>query len=176
MEKSKHPFREQCVIAMVNDDYTVTAIRCRWQGALAWGILREYYTEKQQVQELINNGDLVFLGKEVGEEAPDSSEYDDMSATDIHNVCHYFHRDSHFPWESCKPKNYEDLCEPYDYAHKEDINYMYFYNRGNWERKDVEPLTAKERQAKEKAEAEMRKKAWENSPMGKLFNIEKTEE
>ena len=54
-------------IAILNNDGTVTAIYCHWDGYVENNgiILSEHYKEIEKVKELIKNGDLSSLNKNI---------------------------------------------------------------------------------------------------------------
>lgn len=55
-------------IGILNDDGTVTAIRCHWYGYLPYcgRMLHEHYTDEKKVRELVSLGYLSSLGPEIG--------------------------------------------------------------------------------------------------------------
>jgi len=64
-------------IAIQNQDGTVTAIYCHWDGYPSHNgrILQENYTTEAQVRELLALGDLSSLGETIGEKV-DFDDYD----------------------------------------------------------------------------------------------------
>lgn len=59
-------------IAIKNDDGTVTAVYCHWDGYPENNgkILKDYYTNEQKVRTLLGHGDISGLGPLVGEQHP----------------------------------------------------------------------------------------------------------
>lgn len=115
-------------IAILNNDGTITAIYCHWDGYLEHHglILSEYYTEQSKVKELINNGDLSALRENINptEEHSFEKPQDD--------VCIYYHRDRGEQWESNKPTNYNGLSELWDAFKNSDREYLYIYIGNDW--------------------------------------------
>lgn len=96
-------------IAVLNNDGTVTAIYCHWDGYLEHNglILSKYYSEPQQARALINGGDLSVLTSDVNTLESESPE------------------DTH----SRKYSSILELCETIE---KSDIEYLYLYIGGDW--------------------------------------------
>ena len=115
-------------IAILNNDGTVTAIYCHWDGYLEHHglILSEYYTEQSKVKELISNGDLSALRENINptEEHSFEKPQDD--------VCIYYHRDREEDWESNKPTNYDGLNELWDDFKNSDREFLYIYIGNDW--------------------------------------------
>jgi len=59
-------------IALEFADGTVEQVYCHWDGYLEHNgkILQEHYTDPFKLRELIDNGDISSLGKEIGEQHP----------------------------------------------------------------------------------------------------------
>jgi len=115
-------------IAILNNDGTVTAIYCHWDGYLEHHglILSEYYQEREKVEELLNNGDLSALRENINPTKEHSFEkpQDD--------VCIYYHRDREEDWESNKPRNYDGLNKLWDAFKNSDREYLYIHIGNDW--------------------------------------------
>lgn len=96
-------------IAVLNNDGTVTAIYCHWDGYLEHNglILSKYYSEPQKARALINGGDLSVLTSDI-------NTFESESPEDTH---------------SRKYSSILELCETIE---KSDIEYLYLYIGGDW--------------------------------------------
>ena len=90
------------MIGRYNEDGTVTAVYCHWDGYVDHNgkILDEHYTTDEKVQNLIGLGDLSGLGAELGEKHPFSlhslkkEERDEWEAKlKDKSWCTFYHRD-----------------------------------------------------------------------------------
>ena len=115
-------------IAILNNDGTVTAIYCHWDGYVEYNgrILSEHYQEVEKVKELISGGDLSSLRQKIkpaGEHSFENPQED---------VCIYYHRDRDEQWEQTKPKTYESIIQLYEELEDSWIEYLYIYIGGDW--------------------------------------------
>ena len=115
-------------IGVLNNDGTVTAIYCHWDGYVEHNgqILSEHYQEVEKVKELISGGDLSSLRpkiKPTGEHSFENPQED---------VCIYYHRDRDEQWEQTKPKTYESIIQLYEKLKDSWVEYLYIYIAGDW--------------------------------------------
>lgn len=115
-------------IAILNNDGTVTAIYCHWDGYVEYNgrILAEYYPEIERVKKLINGGDLSSLNKKI---EPTAEHSFDKPQDD---VCVFYYRDRGEQWESNKPTNYDGLNELWDNFKNSDREFLYIYIGNDW--------------------------------------------
>lgn len=116
------------IIAILNNDGTITAISCHWDGYLEWSgqILSDYYQYQLKVKELIRGGNLSSLRQKIepnGEHTFENPQND---------VCIYYHRDRGENWEINKPKNYNGLDELWDMFWDSDKEFLYIYIGDDW--------------------------------------------
>ena len=117
-------------IAILNNDGTVTAIYCHWDGYVENNgiILSEHYKEIEKVKELIKNGDLSSLNKNI-EPNKDSEHSFERPQKD---VCVYYHRDRGEEWDYTKPKTYQNILEMYKDSKNIWAEYLYIYIVNEW--------------------------------------------
>ena len=115
-------------IAILNNDGTVTAIYCHWDGYLEYNgrILAEYYPEIERVKRLISGGDLSSLNKEI---EPTADHIFDKPQDD---VCVFYHRDRGEQWEDVKPDTYESIADMYNKLKNSWSEYLYVYIGNDW--------------------------------------------
>lgn len=54
-------------IGIENEDGTIRSIYCHWDGNLNGEILKNHYTDRNKINELLDLGDISMLGKELNE-------------------------------------------------------------------------------------------------------------
>jgi hypothetical protein len=54
-------------IGIENEDGTIRSIYCHWDGNLNSEILKNHYTDRNKINELLDLGDISMLGKELNE-------------------------------------------------------------------------------------------------------------
>ena len=101
-------------IAILNNDGTVTAIYCHFDGYLEHNglILSKYYSELQKARALINGGDLSVLTPNIN--PPDFNQFGSESPGDT---------------QSRKYSSILELCKSIE---KSNIEYLYLYIGGDW--------------------------------------------
>ena len=115
-------------IAILNNDGTVTAIYCHFDGYLEYNglILSKHYSEPQKARTLINGGDLSSLHREIEPTAEHSFE------NPQDDVCVYYHRDREEEWEYTRPRTYENIAQLYEELKSGWIEYLYIYIGNDW--------------------------------------------
>lgn len=117
-------------IAILNDDGTVTAIYCHWDGIININgkILLKNYHKKTKVEELIKHGDLSSLHAEI-EPTERTTHTADIPQKD---VCVFYHRDGGYEYEETKPKTYLSITDIYNKLKGSWIEYLYIYIGNDW--------------------------------------------
>lgn len=117
-------------IGILNNDGTVTSIYCHWDGYPEYNgeILCEYYTNNKVVNELISNGDLSSLSKNINPNTNLEHNFENSPK----DVCVYYHRDRGEKWESVKPVTYKDINDWEKQIKQGWQEYMYLFKSGEW--------------------------------------------
>jgi hypothetical protein len=112
-------------IAIENEDGSVTAIYCHWDGYLSNNgrILLEHYSDRNKVQELIKLGDISSLREEIYPPKDKLHSYDNP----LEDVTIAYHRDRGEPFNNYKFKN----ASLYAKNQKIDAEYLYLFNKEN---------------------------------------------
>lgn len=78
-------------IAMLNDDGSVTAVYCHWDGYIEHNgrILKEHYTNKDKIEDLLSKGGISSLGENIYPSELDPHDFE----TPQNGVTVFYHRD-----------------------------------------------------------------------------------
>ena len=122
-------------IGILNEDGTVTGIYCHWDGYVSHNgnILYQFYRDEAKVRELIGNGDLSILGRDIGEKRPFDNPHKYMSAEyeafrDLYEgQCLYYGRDR--GEKGVEAKTYTNVADFIDNRGEE---YNYLFVSGTW--------------------------------------------
>ena len=122
-------------IGILNEDGTVTGVYCHWDGYVSHNgnILYQFYRDEAKVRELISNGDLSILGREIGEKHPFDNPHKYMSPEYIAHAdlyegqCLYYGRDR--GERDVEAKTYTNVADFIDNRGEE---YNYLYVNGTW--------------------------------------------
>ena len=117
-------------IGILNNDGTVTSIYCHWDGHPEHNgvILSEHYTNNKKIEELISNGNLSRLKKDINPDSTKEHSYDNPQE----NVCVYYHRDRNDSWEEEKPLIHSDEETFARDSLESWIDYIYLFKDGSW--------------------------------------------
>lgn len=117
-------------IGILNNDGTVTSIYCHWDGYPAnnGNILFNNYNTEEKARELISNGNLSGLGKDIN---PAKEFLHDFDHSQI-DVCVYYHRDRGDEWEDCKPQNYSSIEKWKKEIAEGWQDYVYLFKNNKW--------------------------------------------
>lgn len=123
-------------IGILNNDGTVTAIYCHWDGHIRINgkILAKHYCNEEKVKKLISYGDLSSLHARV-EPDKDTEHTADKPQKD---VCVFYHRDGGEKFEETRPKTYQSILDMYNSLKNSWIEYFYIYIFGDWYYVDLE--------------------------------------
>lgn len=122
-------------IGILNEDGTVTGIYCHWDGYVKHNgnILYQFYRDEAKVRELISNGDLSILGREIGSKHPFDNPHKYMSEEykafqDLYEgQCLYYGRDR--GEKDVEARTYTNVADFIDNRGEE---YNYLYVNGTW--------------------------------------------
>lgn len=132
-------------------DGTVGQVYCHWDGYLSHNgvILLEHYSDPFKLRELIDNGNLSVLGKDIGFKHPFANPYkfgseEYLKFQDAYkDMCLFYRRDrNEFDNRATFYKNFNDYVDNHDY---EEFEYI-LRTDGNWyvcrtiENKEYQPL------------------------------------
>lgn len=106
-------------IAILNNDGTVTAIYCHWDGGLEHNgmILSKYYSSPEKVIELISGGDLSFLVTNINARKEQNPKNPNLKI----NLS-----------ENAELRTYPGILELCKSIEKSNIEYLYLYIGGDW--------------------------------------------
>lgn len=125
-------------IGIQNEDGTIESIYCHWDGYPAHNgfILFVYYQTENKVRELIKNGDLSFLEKNITPK--ENTEHSFIKPQD--DVCIYYHRDRGENWKNTKPKRAPNIKMWEKSIQDSWQEYMYLFKDGKWYFSEVENI------------------------------------
>lgn len=117
-------------IAVEYSDGTIEQIYCHWDGYLDYNgkLLEEYWKDTDKIKSLMALGDLVSLGKVLGEKHNPSNpyRYNSQEYFEYHSkyndYCKFFGRDKEE--EGVSSKNYNSFKEYIDNIYGEEYNYI----------------------------------------------------
>ena len=117
-------------IGILNKDNTVTSIYCHWDGYPDYNgaILSKYYTDEKIVRELIKNGDLSSLHKNIEPDKKPEHSFDNPQE----NVCIYYHRDRGEEWTHTSYRTYSNIKEWKKVVKEGWQEYLYLFINGKW--------------------------------------------
>lgn len=118
------------IIAMKNEDGTITAVYCHRDGYPDYNgrMLVENYNTKEKVQELINLGDLSVIRERV---KPNKNELHTFDSP-IADVTVAYYRDRGEDWEYIKPRKVNNISELESLANGCWADYIYLFEGEKW--------------------------------------------
>jgi hypothetical protein len=115
-------------IGIVNEDASVTAIYCHWDGFLSYNgkMLLQHYTSVDIVNQLMLLGDLSSLREKL---YPDDSKPHTFQ-NQQEDVCVAYGRERNESDVDCK--TFKDIGDFERFAGNSDAEYQYLFNSGKW--------------------------------------------
>ena len=120
-------------IGIVNEDASVTAIYCHWDGFLSYNgqILLQHYTSTDIVNQLMLLGDLSSLREKL---YPDDSKPHTFQ-NQQEDVCVAYGRERNESDVDCKI--FKDIGDFERFAGNSDAEYQYLFNSGKWTYREI---------------------------------------
>lgn len=120
-------------IGIINEDGSVTAIYCHWDGFLSYSgkILLQHYTSTDIVNQLMLLGDLSSLNEKL---YPDDSKPHTFQ-NQQEDVCVAYGRERNESDVDCKI--FKDIGDFERFAGNSDAEYQYLFNSGKWTYREI---------------------------------------
>jgi hypothetical protein len=115
-------------IGIKNNDGFITGVYCHFDGYLEHNgrILKEYYNDKNKVEELLSYGDMSSLKENIIPNDDEEHNFENKQR----NVCIFYHRDRGEAWEDTAPLRFDtekEFTDYYDWS-----AYYYLFDNGQW--------------------------------------------
>lgn len=112
-------------IGILNKDNTIEYIYCHSDGYLDYvgRMLLMHYSNESKLRELLSNGDMSSIGKEIG------TKHDFNKRPFDGSVCTFYHRDRNE--KLSKPENVKSINDFYSLAQKSWAEYVYLFDTNN---------------------------------------------
>ena len=120
-------------IGIVNEDDSITAIYCHWDGFLSYNgkMLLQHYTSTDIVNQLMNLGDLSSLNEKL---YPDDSKPHTFQ-NQQEDVCVAYGRER--SESDVGSKIFKDIGDFERFAGNSDAEYQYLFNSGTWTYREI---------------------------------------
>ena len=120
-------------IGIVNEDDSITAIYCHWDGFLSYNgkMLLQHYTSTNIVNQLMLLGDLSSLNEKL---YPDDSKPHTFQ-NQQEDVCVAYGRERNESDVDCKI--FKDIGDFERFAGNSDAEYQYLFNSGKWTYREI---------------------------------------
>lgn len=115
-------------IGIKNKNGFISAVYCHFDGYLEHNgrILKEYYNDKNKVEELLSYGDMSSLKENIIPNDDEEHNFENKQR----NVCIFYHRDRGEAWEDTAPLRFDtekEFTDYYDWS-----AYYYLFDNGQW--------------------------------------------